>query len=151
MKSKHILAIIAAGLIVASSALPVLGFDQPNMQSAKANLINAQKSLRKATADKGGHRQKALDLVGQAVIAVNKGMQYDRTHRTSNLGDESFLPLSTGFDQPNMENARSFLQNALQDLNRATADKGGFRQQAISLVTKAIEEVNAGIEYDRRH
>ena len=61
------------------------------------------------------------------------------------------LPASTTFDQPNMVNAREHLQNAIGNLNRATADKGGFREQALGYVRHAIEEVNAGIEYDRTH
>ena len=48
-------------------------------------------------------------------------------------------------------NARTHLQNALGNLNAASADKGGFREQAIDLVRQAISEVNAGIEYDRRN
>jgi hypothetical protein len=50
-----------------------------------------------------------------------------------------------------MMNARRFLQNALGNLNVASADKGGYREQAINLTRQAISEVDAGIAYDRRH
>ena len=43
------------------------------------------------------------------------------------------------------------LLTARRELQRATPDKGGHRVKAISLVTQAIAEVNAGIAYDRRH
>lgn len=54
-------------------------------------------------------------------------------------------------DQPNMQAARSSLQTAKAELQRASADKGGHRVNAIGLVNSAIAEVNAGIEFDRRH
>ena len=54
-------------------------------------------------------------------------------------------------DQPNMQAARTSLQTAKAELQRATPDKGGHRANAIKLVTAAISEVNAGIAFDRRH
>jgi hypothetical protein len=54
-------------------------------------------------------------------------------------------------DQPNMEAARGHLISARNSLQRATADKGGHRMNAIRLVNSAIAEVNAGINFDRRH
>jgi hypothetical protein len=54
-------------------------------------------------------------------------------------------------DQPNMQAARGHLMSARNSLQRATADKGGHRVNAIRLVNSAIAEVNAGIAFDRRH
>ena len=158
MKIKNLLAVIAAVVIVASLAAPISAVDQPRMQAARVDLQNAQNSLRKATADKGGHRERAMELVGQALTAVNNGIEYDRTHFTpgrrrhdSDFDEDSFLPTATPVDQPHMVNARTSLQNAIANLNRATEDKGGYRQQALGFARQAIDEVNAGIEYDRRH
>ena len=53
-------------------------------------------------------------------------------------------------DQPFMQSARADLQTAKRELQRATANKGGHRASAISLVNQAIAQVNAGIAYDRR-
>ena len=148
--------LLACTFSIAVFALPA-GPDQPRMQAVKADLDNALESLRKASADKGGHREKAIDLTSQAITAVNNGIEYDRTHYTprgrnaSELGELSFLPASTLADQPNIVNARTFLQDALGNLNKASADKGGFREQAQTLVRNAIVEVNLGIEYDRNN
>jgi hypothetical protein len=49
--------------------------------------------------------------------------------------------------QENMVNARNSLQNAINWLYKANADKGGHRQNAINLARQAIYEVNAGIHY----
>jgi hypothetical protein len=54
-------------------------------------------------------------------------------------------------DQPNMQAARADLATAKRELQRATANKGGHRANAIRLINSAIAEVNAGIEYDRQH
>lgn len=54
-------------------------------------------------------------------------------------------------DQPYMVAARSDLQKAKAALQRAVANKGGHRANAIGLINSAIAEINAGIRYDRRH
>lgn len=156
MKKRNLLMIAMMAVISVSFVLPVQA-DQPQMQAARGNLENAMKSLRRATADKGGHRERAMNLISKAINAVNNGIEYDRTHFTprrrpdSAFDENSLLPVSTMPDQPNMEAARSSLNNALGNLNRASADKGGFREQAMGFTREAISEVNAGIEYDRTH
>jgi hypothetical protein len=53
---------------------------QPKMQAALANLRQARANLQAATADKGGHRERAIELVNQAIDQVEEGMRYDRRH-----------------------------------------------------------------------
>lgn len=52
--------------------------DQPNMQAALNALESAKDSLNKATADKGGHRAKAIDYVKDAIDEVKKGIEAGR-------------------------------------------------------------------------
>ena len=54
-------------------------------------------------------------------------------------------------DQPLMHDALTNLRQARNNLEHATADKGGHRVTAIRLVDQAITEVQAGIDYDRTH
>jgi hypothetical protein len=56
--------------------------DQPHLQEALRHLQAAAEALQGATHDKGGHREKALELTRQAIQHVNEGIQYDNTHRT---------------------------------------------------------------------
>lgn len=49
--------------------------------------------------------------------------------------------------QSHMENARTNLQSALDELNLASSNKGGHRVNAINYVKEALHEVNLGIEY----
>jgi hypothetical protein len=154
MTRKHLSVILLTAAVFVSFVLPVRA-DQPQMHAAKTNLENAMKSLRQASADKGGHRERAMELVSKAITAVNDGIEYDRTHpgrrRSSDFDENSLAPTGALPDQPHMVSARGFLNDALGNLNRASTDKGGYREQAIGFVREAIREVNAGIDYDRRH
>jgi hypothetical protein len=50
-------------------------------------------------------------------------------------------------NQPHMVSARSYLNDALNQLNQAVPDKGGHRNNAIGLVNQAIQQINSGINY----
>lgn len=53
---------------------------QPHMEEAITHLRAAVASLKSATADKGGHRVKAIDLTEQAISEVEKGIRFDDRH-----------------------------------------------------------------------
>lgn len=136
-------------LTVTTFALPAR-VDQPYMKAAFNDLKQARNFLNKATPDKGGHRAKAIELTANAITAVQQGIEWDRIHPGSTGLDED-ITTATGSDQPNMVEARKWLNMALDELNKATPNKGGYREQAIGLVQNAISEVNAGIEYANTH
>jgi len=64
-------ALPAAGL-VASSAIAF----EPNMQRALQALQNAHAALQAAVPNKGGHRERAIGLVEQAINEVRAGIAY---------------------------------------------------------------------------
>ena len=145
MKARTIFAALMLLAVVAiAGAVP----DQPNMQAAKANLLTAKSELQQATPDKGGHRVNAIGLVNNAIAEVNAGIAFDRRHNhPSSLTPETLFAGAP--DQPHMQNALNALENAKDNLNRATADKGGHRAKAIDLVKDAISEVKKGIDAGR--
>ena len=53
--------------------------------------------------------------------------------------------------QPRMEAALEALRNAKRELDAATSDKGGHRVKALRLVNQAMDEVQKGMRFDRRH
>ena len=140
MKSTKSILCVAA-LLLTSAAAYAFTPDQPRMQAARADLQGARAQLRNATNDKGGHRAKALEHVEAALAEVNAGIRFDRRH-----DEEAVSP-----DQPHMQAALDKLQSARSNLEAATEDKGGHRVKAIEHVNKAIDQVKAGIEYDRTH
>jgi competence protein ComGC len=52
--------------------------DQPHMANAVEQLEKARMELETAAKNKGGHREKAIALVNQAIAQVKQGMQYAR-------------------------------------------------------------------------
>ena len=50
---------------------------QPHMKAAQKHLEDAKSELQKASADKGGHRAKAIQLVNDAIEEVKKGIAAD--------------------------------------------------------------------------
>ena len=50
------------------------------MKNALSWLRGAKGELVKATADKGGHRVKAIELTDLAIEQVEKGIQFDNKH-----------------------------------------------------------------------
>ena len=51
--------------------------NQPHMRAALGSLQSGQGQLQAATADKGGHRAKAIELVNAAIDQVNRGIAFD--------------------------------------------------------------------------
>ena len=130
--------VVALLMLLCACALVNATPDQPNMESARTNLQKARAELQAALHNKGGHRTKAINLVNSAIGEINKGIKFARRNNHANVN----APLP---DQPRMEAALEHLRNARADLERATADKGGYRANAIRLVNLAIDEVKLGI------
>jgi hypothetical protein len=51
---------------------------QPHMNAALNHLRGAHHELDMATADKGGHRAKAMGLVRDAIVEVEAGIEFGR-------------------------------------------------------------------------
>ena len=53
---------------------------QPDMTAAIDSLRNAQQHLQTAASNKGGHRERAMQLIDQAIYEVQQGMEYADRH-----------------------------------------------------------------------
>ncbi len=53
--------------------------------------------------------------------------------------------------QSKMHDALDHLRSAQSLLEDASRDKGGHRVRALRMIRNAIDEVQAGIDYDNRH
>ncbi len=117
--------------------------DQPYMRAARTDLQQARARLQAALANKGGHRQKAIEHVNRAIVYINRGIAFDR--RNNHATKSSLEVFAAAPDQPNMQAALEHLRQAKANLERATSDKGGCRVRAIDEVNKAIDETEKGI------
>jgi len=72
---------VLASALAAVVGIQVAGAEpQPNMQAALNSLQAAKASLEKASADKGGHRVKAIALTNEAIEETKKGIDFDNKH-----------------------------------------------------------------------
>ncbi|HUA61904.1 MAG TPA: hypothetical protein VML19_24320 [Verrucomicrobiae bacterium] len=69
---KYVLTAVVSGFVAAALALAAA---QPHMQAALTALQNAAGQLQQAADDKSGHREKAINLVSQAILQVQQGIQ----------------------------------------------------------------------------
>ena len=53
---------------------------EPHMSAALGHLQQAKAELEKAAPNKGGHKEKALELVNQAIQQVEEGERYYQEH-----------------------------------------------------------------------
>ena len=53
---------------------------EPHMSAALGHLRQAKDELERATPNKGGHREKAMQLVDQAIQQVREGERYYEQH-----------------------------------------------------------------------
>lgn len=67
------------GADVSAPAAPVSA-GQPNMQHAIDDLNEALAALRDATPNKGGHRERAMDIINQAIGQVQQGIDWANQH-----------------------------------------------------------------------
>ena len=77
--------ILLPGLFILLLALGYLagcatGGGQPHMQAAMNHLTAARDELTAAEANKGGHRERAIELVNNAINEVQLGIDFARTH-----------------------------------------------------------------------
>jgi hypothetical protein len=75
---KRLSSFILAGSMFATLLSTATMAEQPYMQGALRALQNARASLETAAADKGGHREKAIQLVDEAIKQVKVGMAVAR-------------------------------------------------------------------------
>lgn len=75
MKKMLMVAVVSA--FVGGFATQAMAEKQPMMAKALHNLEDAKQALENATADKGGHRVKALGLVKDAIAEVKNGIEFD--------------------------------------------------------------------------
>jgi len=71
--------ILAAGLATATAGGFFIGAasaGQPHMEAALDALRTARSELEMASANKGGHRERAMSLIDDAIAEVRRGMDY---------------------------------------------------------------------------
>ncbi len=67
--------ILLVGLFL-GAAIPLAYGNQPHMDNALHHLQAAKVALEKATPNKGGHRERAIQFIDQAINQVREGIRF---------------------------------------------------------------------------
>jgi hypothetical protein len=131
---------------------------QPKMQAALTALNTALTEATAAEANKGGHREKAIEQINAAIEATNAGIQYAASHANEAGAEEGPAApepvdeeVKGSGSQPHMANAVVALREARKQLKEAKHDKGGFRGKAMEHTNHAIEQLHEGIRFADHH
>jgi hypothetical protein len=131
---------------------------QPKMHATLDALARAQTELQAATPNKGGHREKGLEILAQAVSEVQAGIQYADAHPTEiGPAEPEAAPepvnenVAGAANQPHMGQAMVELREAHKQLREAKGDKGGHRARALELIKQAEQQIREGIKFANQH
>jgi hypothetical protein len=72
--------LIGLGLYSVHAQTREMARHEPHMSAALGHLQQAKAELEKAAPNKGGHREKAMELVNQAIQQVEEGEKYYMEH-----------------------------------------------------------------------
>lgn len=82
-KASAVALTLALGTVASGGSVPQASADveaQPHMRRALVLLEEAKAELARASADKGGHRAKAIEHTQNAIEETKKGIAYDNRH-----------------------------------------------------------------------
>jgi hypothetical protein len=80
MRTSLTRSLVLGGTIATSLFIGYALGAQPHMDEAVAILQSARAELAKAEPNKGGHRERALGLIDQAIAEVRAGIAFAATH-----------------------------------------------------------------------
>ncbi|MBF0506009.1 MAG: hypothetical protein HQL09_04150 [Nitrospirae bacterium] len=78
--TRKILAVVVAAVLIIGGTVGVCAADEPHMRAALERLKEAKEQLEKAAPNKGGHREKAIELINHAIEQVKKGIEFGEMH-----------------------------------------------------------------------
>jgi len=73
---KRILAVVIIAVLLVGGTVGMCAADEPHMRAALEHLRQARHQLEKAVPNKGGHREKAIELIDRAMEQVKAGIEF---------------------------------------------------------------------------
>jgi len=77
---KRIIAVIVVAMLLVGGTVGICAADEPHMRAALERLREARGQLEKAESNKGGHREKAIELIDRAMEQVKEGIGFGEHH-----------------------------------------------------------------------
>jgi len=77
---KKLLAAAVVATLLVGGTIGICSADEPHMRAALDHLREAREQLERATPNKGGHREKAIELIDHAMGQVKEGIEFGEHH-----------------------------------------------------------------------
>ncbi len=77
---KRIIAVVVVAMLLVGGTVGICAADEPHMRAALERLREAREQLEKAEPNKGGHREKAIELIDRAMEQVKGGIEFGEHH-----------------------------------------------------------------------
>jgi hypothetical protein len=140
-----VLALMLSPLLVAEEEQP----RHPHLHHALHELREARTELKEANHNFGGHREKALHAVNQAIEQIDKALTAagDNVKGSPKRPDVDYKKYS---HSPHLHHALHELREAHAELKEAKHDFGGHRAKALKDVNHAIEQIELALKSVKR-
>jgi L-lactate utilization protein LutB len=144
----HLLGCFAIVSLLTPSARGAEGPKYPHMQHAVYELAETQKELKEAAHDFGGHREKALKAVDEAVGQMEKALEAAGDKYVAKAPEKEVYK---GYEfHPHIHHAIHELREAHKELKEAKHDFGGHREKAVEKVDHAIKQLEIALKFDKK-
>ena len=77
---KRLIAVAVIAVLLVGGTVGICAADEPHMRAALEHLREAREQLERATPNKGGHREKAIEMIDRAMEQVRAGIEFSEHH-----------------------------------------------------------------------
>jgi hypothetical protein len=144
----HLFGCFGIVALLAPSTRAAEGPRHPHMHHALYELAETRKELKEAAHDFGGHREKALKAVDEAVTQMEKALE---------AAGDKYVPKAPDKDvykkyefHPHLHHAIHELDEAHKELKEAAHDFGGHREKAIEKVDHAKKQLEVALKFAKK-
>jgi hypothetical protein len=137
-----------AALCLTPTTVVAEGPKHPYMHHALYELAETRKELKEASHDFGGHREKALKAVDEAIIQMEKALEGAGDKYVARAPEKEVYKKYEF--HPHLHHALHELGEARHELKEAKHDFGGHREKTIEKVDHAIKQLELALKFARK-
>lgn len=146
--SFHLFGCLAIAVNVSPSTQGAEGPKHPYMHHALYELAESRTELKEAAHDFGGHREKALKAVDEAISQMEKALEAAGDKYVAKAPEKEVY--KTYEFHPHLHHAVHELKEARKELKEAKHDFGGHREKAVEKVDHAIKQLELALKFAKK-
>jgi hypothetical protein len=151
MRLRATIALFASCAVLTATSLLAYAADEPkhpHMHHALYELEKARVELKEAAHDFGGHREKALKAVDEAITQMGKALEGAGDKYVAREPDKDVYKKYEF--HPHIHHALHELREAHKELKEAKHDFGGHREKTLKDVNHAITQLEEALKFDKK-